>query len=686
MVVGVDVGGTFTDAIAVAADGRWQTAKVSTDREAPAQGVWRAAEQTFTALGCRPDNIAKFVHGTTVATNALVERRGARVGLLMTEGFEDTLAIGRCKRPYNYDLWFDEPTPEFLAPGRRRRPVVERVDYRGRVLKPLDEEQVRAAAAYLVEREAVDAIAVCLLFSFANDSHERRVREILVSQYPALSVSLSSEVDPEIREYERLCVTMVDAYVRAALEAYLEELCALLREKQVQCGLQVMESGGGVVSATKVIARPSRAILSGPAAGVVGAIHVAAETVTPNLLSIDIGGTSCDASIAIEGKPLIARDGEITNFPLRVAMVDITTIGAGGGSLAWFDNAGGLHVGPQSSGASPGPACYGKGNVAATATDASVVLGYISSESFAGGAVQIFPELAEEAVGQVAERLGVSIPEAAWGIHQILNAGMTTQIRLISVGRGHDPRKCALVALGGAGPVHACALAAQIGIPSVIVPATPGVLCAYGLLSAPVEHEEVSSFVATLPKIAQDAETSERLRRLLARHDEKGRESLRREGIDLGVVVAEVSLELRYVGQAHELSVTLADWVLALDETAVERAFEARHEEVYGHIRAGHPVELVNVRTVHRAWLDRDTELRTQAGTISGQPAPKGSRPVYFARAVATETPVYERRLLSVGSSLTGPVIIDQDDTTTVVPPLWGAVVVAGGNLVLSRG
>ena len=683
VVIGVDVGGTFTDAVVLTGSGRLHALKVPSDSAEPERAVWKAAEGCLALAGAAPETVKQVAHGTTVGTNALVQRRGAHVGILMTSGFEDTLAIGRCNRPDNYDLGFDGHTPAFLAPRHRRKGIAERMNYDGTVLVPLDEDEVTDALAALVEREEIEALAVCFLFSFVNPVHELRVRELATSLYPELSVSLSCEVNPEIREYERLCATGFDAYVRPAVATYLDALGRLLRGHGIRAPLQVMESGGGIVSAGELVRRPVRALLSGPAAGVVGACHVASEVGRQDIISVDIGGTSCDVSMALAGRPLLSRDGAIAGFPLRLAMVDVTSIGAGGGSEAWFDRAGGLHVGPESAGATPGPACYGKGGKAATATDASVVLGYLSSDSLAGGALRVFPDLAEEAMADIARKLKVSVHEAAWGIHRILNASMTDQIRLMSIGRGHDPRRCTLVALGGAGPVHACALASEIGIGTVIVPQAPGVLCAYGLLHAAIEHHQTTTFSAPLESIGEETELRRRLRALLEQHDQEGHDALRRQGVAEDRVVAEYSYDLRYAGQSYELNVELPSRGDALDPATCERLFSSLHEEVYGHARNGHGVELVNLRTVHRAWPQVNMAEWQDLRDPSADSPTHTVRTVYFDPEVGTDTPVYERAALRCGWARRGPAIIEQPDTTTVVPERWHVSVDQSQHLVL---
>src|SRR5687768_5794616 len=492
--VGVDIGGTFTDVVCRSGNGGLRLVKIPTTRANASAGVLHAVRHMAEHWGVAPEQIRRFVHGTTVATNAVLERKGARIGLITTEGFKDLLEIGRQNRRSVYRAILEPETPVFLVPGRLRREVPERLSVSGEVLTPLDESAVRREVAVLAAAD-VEAIAVCFLFSYLNPAHERRVAEIIREMHPAMMVSLSTEVDPAFREYERTCITAFDAYVKPVIDRYLENMEGDLVAQNVGCALQIMQSRGGVASSRTARRRPVRLFLSGPAAGVIGGRMAGEVAGEYDLITIDIGGTSADIALVAQGKPLIADEGNLDVYAVRVPMVDVNAIGAGGGSLAWIDGAKSLRVGPKSAGSEPGPACYGRGGELPTVTDASIVLGYLDPGYFAAGSLQLQPALAHAAIERViAGPLNMPVAQAALGIHRVLNANMAEGIRFVSVKRGIDPRKFSLVPLGGGGPVHACALARQLDMQRVIVPLHPGVLSAAGLLAAPVEHEAATAF------------------------------------------------------------------------------------------------------------------------------------------------------------------------------------------------
>src|SRR5512132_924124 len=421
--IGVDIGGTFTDIVALDHAGRLALTKVPSTPKDLLDGIGAAVTQVLALAGARPVDVERFIHGTTVATNAILEHKGAVTAILTTEGFEDVLELGRMKRSRMYDLAMDPEVPTFLAPRRRRFGIRERLDARGQVLVPLDEDSVRQTARALRDR-AVQAVAVCYLFSFVNPAHEQRTREILAEVAPEISVSLSSEVDPTFREYERLCVTAFDAYLGPVVKRYLAGLADTLRGLGVPAVPLIMRSRGGIVSAALAAQQPVTLFLSGPAGGVIGAKFAAERSRVSDFVSLDMGGTSNDVAMVRGGQPLIAAEGAIGPYPVRTPMVDVSTIGAGGGSIAWIDAAGGLRVGPRSAGAEPGPACYARGGDQATVTDASVILGYLNPARFAGGTLALDASAAERAVAAIGRRLGVDTVTAAAGIHRVVNARM----------------------------------------------------------------------------------------------------------------------------------------------------------------------------------------------------------------------------------------------------------------------
>jgi N-methylhydantoinase A len=676
--IAVDIGGTFTDVVCLRDKRNLCATKVPSTPRNLAMGVREGTAKVLRLTAGQAAQVTRFVHGTTIATNAVLEHKGAITGLLMTDGFQDTLEIGRLKRSKMYDLFLDPETPMFLAPGRRRVGIRERVDAQGNVLVPLDEDQVRQAVQTLVEHHSVQAIAVCYLFSFRNPTHELRTRDIIWEEYPELSVSLSSYVDPVFREYERACVTAFDAYVRPNVVTYLKRLEDELVRLGITAGLQVMQSRGAVTSVQTATEKPVTLLLSGPAAGVIGGLFAGEQAGFKNVITVDIGGTSCDVSLVEDGRPNISREGKISTYPLRVPMVNVNTIGAGGGSIAWLDTAGGLRVGPQSAGADPGPACYGLGGENPTVTDASLVLGYLNPDYFAAGELTLDVELAHKAIEKIAQPLGLDVTAAAYGIHRILNARMADEIRLVSVRQGYDPRKFALVALGGAGPVHGGALMQELGIPTLIVPRSPGVLSAFGLLVSNVEHEHTHTYA-----IRGDRVDLQEMSHLFDQLEALGREKMERDGVSLAEVRVFRFADMRYVGQAYELEVPVPDQLSPHALSTIVRAFHERHQQVYGHSNPEEKVEFVNLRTVHVHALPKP-ELMVDIEGVSPDEACKGTRPVYFAESQGyIDTPLFERAGLPVGACLEGPAIIEQPDTTVVVYRGQVCSVDTTGNLII---
>ena len=677
MQIGVDIGGTFTDIVALDGEGRLALAKVPSTPKDLLDGIGAAVGKVLALAGAPPGDVERFIHGTTVATNAVLEQKGAVTAVLTTEGFEDVLEMGRQKRSRMYDLEMDPETPSFLAPGRRRVGIRERLDARGAALVPLDEGQVRAAVQTL-RAQGVQAIAVCYLFSFVNPAHERRTRELCAEIAPEISVSLSSEVDPTFREYERLCVTAFDAYLGPVVKRYLAGLADTLRGLGIRAVPLIMRSRGGIVSAALAARQPVTLFLSGPAGGVIGAGCAAERSGVRDFVSLDMGGTSNDVAVVRSGAPLLASEGSIGPYPVRTPMVDVNTIGAGGGSIAWIDAAGGLRVGPRSAGAEPGPACYGRGGDAATVTDASVVLGYLNPERFAGGALTLDVGAAERAVGAIGRRLGVDTITAAAGIHRVINARMADQIRLVTIKRGYDPRQFSLVVLGGAGPVHGAALAAEMGMAEVLVPEAPGVLAAFGLLAAAIEHHHARTLQART-----DVADLAAVNRCLAELDTAGRARMHEEGVAAADVHVAYTADMRYVGQAYELEVPIAAPVAAERVPDIVAAFHAVHERVYGYARTQQTVEFVNFRAVHTYRLPRPVVRPSAQAHGRLDDARVGERRAYFDGFVSAA--IYERARLPLGARLTGPAIVEQMDTTTVIPPGVTAVVDDAGNLRLRR-
>ncbi len=662
--IGIDIGGTFTDIVCRGADGTVRIAKVPTTRGDPSRAVLAALDTARDEWGVPAAAISRFTHGTTVATNAVLERKGARIGLIATEGFKDVLEIGRQMRHQMYDLVLKSETPVFLAPGRYRKEVRERLDASGNILTPLDEDSVRTAVAALTEQN-VQAIAVSLVFSFLNPTHERRIRDMIAAEHPGLPVSLSSDVDPAFREYERTCVTAFDAYIKPVVADYLANLEADLQRAGVTVPLQVMQSRGGLASSSIARQRPVRLFLSGPAGGVVGGLEAGTQAGFKNLITVDIGGTSCDIALITDGEPLIRSEGIIDGYTVRVPMVDVTAIGAGGGSIAWRDGAGSLRVGPHSAGSEPGPACYGRGGTQPTVTDASVVLGYIDPANFAGRTLTLQPSLSHTAIKTViADPLGLTVEEAALGIHRVLNAQMAEAIRLVSIGRGIDPRGYALLPLGGGGPMHACALAEELGISSIVIPPRPGVLAAAGLLGAPVEHEIAAAFPVKLAELDQTA-MANALRGL----DERCGALMAAEGIENPDI--RHFADVCYIGQSYHLEVPLTG--------DIYETFLIAHARVYGH-STRIPAKIVNLRTVHRSR----TGSVAAGATTKGAAKPPITRRIRVASGTV-EAAIWDRDSIGAGEKIAGPAIVEQSDTTTLVEPGWTARLTDSGALLLER-
>ncbi len=676
--VGIDTGGTFTDVVVRGSDGSLRLTKLPTTRANPADGVRQVIDATFKEWGIAAEDIERFVHGTTTATNAVLERKGARIGLLTTEGFKDVLELGRQNRRQMYDLILAPHTPVFLAPGALRQEVREGIGPNGEILTPFDDASLRRAVDALVEAD-VEAIAICFLFSFANPQHEQRAAQYVRQHHPHLMVSVSSEVDPTFREYERTCVTAFDAYVKPLLDRYLTGMETDLVRAGVPASLQMMQSRGGIASSRIARQRPVRLFLSGPAAGVIGARSVGDQSAVDNLISVDIGGTSCDIALVYRGKPLVRQEGLIDGYAVRVPMVDVNAIGAGGGSIAWLDTGGGLRVGPQSAGAEPGPACYGHGGDDPTVTDASVVLGYINPDYFAAGTLKLDPDRARAAIlTKIAEPLGLTLDQAALGIHRVVNAQMAEGMRLVSISRGIDPRAFSLIALGGAGPLHGTALARELGMSRVLVPRYPGVLSASGLLEAKIEHEVSVAFPRALDGLDLEA-----LKMALARLDDRCGELMRAEGVAEDRIERLHCADLCYIGQAHFIEIPFD---VDAQQEPIARLYEDfcdAHDRLHGH-HTRSPATIVNLRTVHRVEAGRrklETDYRPSGGNLR-----KADRKLLVAGHEAhMDAAVFDRDALMSDIAIRGPAIIEQGDTTTLIEPGWQGRVDAGGILMLTR-
>jgi N-methylhydantoinase A len=655
MLLGVDVGGTFTDLVALL-DGELVTAKVPSSPRDQARGVVHAIEVAELVPGVA----ASFAHGSTVATNALLERRGARTALVTTEGFRDLLEIGRQNRPSLYDLTRDRPPA--LVPRELRFTVRERMGPDG-VLLPLDEESLRAAV-HACRDAGVEAVAVCLLFGFLHPEHERRVGAALREALPEVAVSLSCEVLPEFREYERCSTTVCDGYLTPTLAAYLRSLAVQVEARGLPAPL-VMQSSGGVVEIGTAAAHAASCILSGPAGGVVGAAWVAGRSGFHDLLTFDMGGTSTDVAPVLGGVVQTTTESVVAGVPVMLPMVDVHTVSAGGGSIAWVDAGGALRVGPRSAGADPGPAAYGRGGQEPTVTDADLFLGYLPDAAELGGEVRLDRGLAEAALHRLGRRAGLDAQQTALGIVRVADAEMTRALRVISVERGLDPRELTLVAFGGAGGLHACALAEELGIGRVLAPRAAGVLSALGLAISDVRRDQVRPFMAELGA-AEEAGVEARF----AEMEERAREQL---SGDARLTVTRLA-DARYQGQSFELTVG------AEDQEGLAGRFHAEHERRYGYRMEDETVELVNLRLVATV-PGAKPELREGPPRRAAVP---GRRRAGFD-GDWLEVDVWRRADLGAGSGIRGAAVVEFAESTVLVRPGWQGTVDRVGTLVLER-
>ncbi len=671
--VGVDVGGTFTDCVAIA-DGKAVTTKIPSTPKDPSIAVMEGIRSLLKKLDRPSSDLTRLFHGTTVVINAALQRRGIKLGFITTRGFEDTIEIGRMQRADVFDLTMDAETPVFLVPKRLRLGVDERLNAQGEVIKALDEDRVREAAKILVEVHEVQAIVVGFLFSFINAKHEQRAKEIIEELYPEKLVVLSSEVDPTFREYERFTTTLFDAYLRPVAARYIENLANEVEAINPACRLMIMKSSGGLCAPSRAAERPLVMLKSGLAGGVKGACEVAKAAGFQDIISVDIGGTSCDVSLVRGGVPVIRSENYLDTYPIRSPMVDISTIGAGGGSIAWIDTAGSLHVGPQSAGAEPGPACYGRGGDDVTITDASLYLGYLRPDGFAGG-LTLDRQRSVDVIERLAKKLGISSDAAAWGVHRILNEKMADEIRKVSINRGLDARKFALVALGGGGPVHACELARIMKMSEILVPEYPGLLAACGLLAAHVTHEEsISLHVEATPDskgVIQTAADSVQ---------QKAVEKLVSDGAPQSELETEFVADLRYEGQAFQIGIGFSRDQTELTRKLVE-GFHSEHKRLYGVENRTRKVEIVAVRAVC-VWLQKNAQVN--GDHKRGLQKIEKKRIAYDSGSHEfRDFSVYWRNDLPLGASISGPAIVEQADTTTVIPSYATAIMRDDGNLLL---
>ena len=681
MRIGIDVGGTFTDIVLVDDEtGQIHYTKVLTTHHNLAEGVISGIDKMIEMVGASFDRIDYLVHGTTIGTNALLERKGARTGLITTEGMRDILEIARIERPDGglYDIFVDTPLP--LVPRYLRREVKERVGVDGAVVVPLDEETVREAVAFLKE-QAVESIAVCFIFGFRNPAHERRVREICQEMYPQATVSLASEISPEFREFERTSTTVISAYLQPVVDRYLDNLEDQLQARYGQVDLRIMQASGGSMTTEDARGRAVNIVNSGPAGGAQAAAYVGQLTGDGEVLGVDMGGTSFDIGLIVEGKPRVAPESHFEGFPVKMPILDVHAIGAGGGSLAWIDQGGALNVGPESAGSSPGPACYGLGGERPTVTDANLVLGRLNADYFLGGEIELHPDLAEKAIREhVAEPLGISVEEAASGIIRVVNAHMVRGIAVCSTERGYDVREFALLPFGGAGPLHAVELAEDLGMGRVIIPMYPSTLSAVGLLVANTRHD----YVATLAKSEEELAAGEMLA-VFKELEARGRAQLKAQNVPDERVEVQWSADIRYQGQSYELNtpVTPQETLTQADLAEVIARFHELHQRIYAYGSAEETVEFINLRVgaIGKSPDVSFARLEQTGGDVIA--ARKESRPVYYPGRGFIETAVYERDRLQPGHVVEGPCLVEEIASTTVITPRAVGTVDEYGNIVV---
>ena len=690
--VGVDIGGTFTDIVFLGDDGQVLARKIASTPNDYSEAVLNGIKNGVVELGITSDLISEVSHGFTVATNAIIEQKGAKTALITTEGFRDILEFRRNRIPRLYDLDYEKPPP--LVKRQFRLEVSERLNFQGEVLKPLNMDDVDRAVQYVLDN-GVESVAVCLLHSYANPEHEQIIAQTLAEKAPGVNLTISSELLPEMKEYERTSTTVINCYVRPVVESYLIRLTDGLTDMGVTVPLTVMQSNGGLATSDIAKERPVYCIESGPAAGVVGAYHLGKRLGIPNLMTLDMGGTTAKASIIEDGEMLQAPEYEVggeisvghrllrgSGHILRVPAIDLAEVGAGGGSIAAVDRSGSLRVGPQSSGAFPGPACYRLGGQDATVTDANVLLGFLHQKHLLAGTFEIDAELARKAISDnVAKPLEMTDVEAAFGIHTLVNSNMGRALRAVSSERGRDPRRFDLMTFGGSGPVHAIGLAAMLDITRVVVPPFPGVFSSFGLLVADVEHHFVQTYFKTFEQLDLTA-----LSELLNGLWNQGRNQLRAEGFDDSRHEILTQMDMKYDGQVSDLTVPYpSNEVNRQTINAVIKSFDEEHERSFGYNSPGTGYQLVNVRVIARGLpeVPRMPEKLELPVMVTGASEP--NRDVYFGATMGwASVPIVNRQAL-IGATTHGPLIAEEYDSTTVVPPNWNATVDQLSNIILEK-
>jgi len=680
--VGIDTGGTFTDVVAVdVASGRLTATKTASTPDDPSRALGAGLDKVLTLVGAGRSEVEALIHGTTVATNALLEERFSGLALITTAGFRHILEIARQSVPSGYGNSYFWVKPERIVPLERVHEVDERMNHRGEILRRLDDDCVRRVARLLAEQD-VEAVAISLIHAYANPEHERRVRGLLLAENPHLTVSISSDVLPEYREYERTMTTCIDAYVKPVMQKYIGRASDTFKTSNDDGSMPflIMQSNGGVLPAPEVAGRPITTLLSGPAAGALGAAYLAGLSGHGRVLTVDAGGTSTDICLVDGGEPHVTTEGRVGRFPVKVPMVDVTTIGTGGGSIAWIDPSGALRVGPKSAGADPGPMCYGRGGNAATLTDANVMLGRLPAYLL-GGEMPLDVRRARQGIDQLAKHLGVGPERLAAGVVEIADWNQVNAVRQVTVKKGLDPRDYTMVAFGGSGPLQAPRVAELLGMTRVLIPPNPGNVSAYGLLAVDLRSDLVTTLVQREDRLD--------LTTVNAAYDDlirRAEQELSKAAVPQELRRLLRSADIRYLGEAYEVQVDVPAGVI--DEVAVGQMterFHERHERLYGYEYRGRQVcELVNLRVSAIGLVDRP-RLQAADEESPEQPSAESSRAVHFLGTGVVETPVFRRESLAVSARLQGPAVLEEYGSTAVIPPGWQAFPDGLGNLILER-
>lgn len=676
--IGIDVGGTFTDVTLLNSEtGRYYTYKLSSTLQDQSLAIANGTKETLELYGVPVSEIEYFGHGTTVATNMIIERKGAKTALITTKGFRDLLEIGRQTRPSLYNIMEDKP--ETLVKRSLRKEISERVTAKGDILRDVDRDEVRAVLKELKE-QGVESIAVCFLFSFLNSRNEKIVEDCIKEVWPEAYYSVSSTILPEFREFERLSTTVINSYLGPRMKMYIHNLRQRIKEVGVTVEPYITQSNGGVMSISSTIQTPVQTALSGPSAGVMGAVYIAEAAGFKDIITYDMGGTSTDVSLVKDGIAEYTTKRKVCGLPSGVPMIDVHAVGAGGGSIAQIDNAGALKVGPESAGANPGPAAYGLGNENPVVTDANLVLGRINPHYVLGGRLKIDAELSKKAVKKkIADPMGIGTEEAALGIVKVVNSNMARAIRVITVEKGHNPSDFTLVAYGGAGPLHAVHLAQEMGIRTVLIPPAPGALCALGLLTADIKKSYVRTAIASY-----DEMTPEQINAVMSSLRDEGSAWLDSEKVPSERRKFHGIAEMRYVGQNYELQVEIpTENITVSDIEKMKQDFFVAHEKNYGYYNPNAPVQFVNFRCEATGIVKKPNLAELENTLDDPSKAEIGRRVVHFEESGAVDCPVYDRAKFGRAERVNGPCIIEQMDSTTVVPPNTWFSIDKFGNLII---